>query len=131
MVVGASGEGNAGYKAGNVIVSDLGLSAITVFEKISVFSAEISLWPLFIGGAAFMLLWFGSYKSLAKVFAGFVALMSIFCIVTAAMIKPDFIALVKCILVPKLTENNKYIALGLIGTTIPTYNFFLYSSLIR
>lgn len=131
MVVGAIGVGNAAYQTGNIIGADLGLSAITGFEKISVFSVEISLWPLFIGGAAFMLLWFGSYKSLAKVFAGFVALMSICFIVTAAMIKPDFIALVKGILIPKLTENNKYIALGLIGTTIPPYNFFLYASLIR
>ena len=131
MVISAIGIGNAAYQTGNIIGANLGLSVISGFEKVSFSSIELSIWPLVIGGFAFVLLWFGTYKSLAKVFAGFVGLISLCFIVTAVMIKPDFVGLIKGLFIPKLTENNMYIALGLVGTTIPPYNFFLYASLIK
>lgn len=131
MVVCAIGIGNAAYQTGNILGAKLGLSSLTGIDEIPVYFIDVSLWPIIIGGISFLLLWFGTYKSLEKVFAGFVALMSLCFIITAVLIKPDFASLVKGMFLPRLTENNLYIALGLVGTTIPPYNFFLYASIIK
>ncbi len=39
--------------------------------------------------------------------------------------------LLEGMLLPRLSEESLYIALGLVGTTIVPYNLFLYSSVIR
>ncbi|KPK91116.1 manganese transporter [bacterium SM23_31] len=131
IVLCAIGIGNAAYQTGNILGATLGLSSLTGIEVVHVSLIYISLWPVIIGVISFLLLWFGTYKSLEKVFTGFVAIMSLCFIVTAVMIKPDFISLIKGMFLPRLTENNLYIALGLVGTTIPPYNFFLYASIIK
>lgn len=131
MVVCAIGIGNAAYQTGNILGATLGLSSLTRINVIHLYLIDVSLWPIIIGVISFFLLWFGTYKSLEKVFAGFVAIMSLCFIITAVMIKPDFISLIKGMFLPRLTENNLYIALGLVGTTIPPYNFFLYASIIK
>jgi len=131
MVVCAIGIGNAAYQTGNILGAALGLSSLTRINVIHLYLIDVGLWPIIIGVISFFLLWFGTYKSLEKVFAGFVAIMSLCFIITAVMIKPDFIGLIKGMFLPRLTENNLYIALGLVGTTIPPYNFFLYASIIK
>jgi len=131
MVVCAIGIGNAAYQTGNILGATLGLSSLTRIDVMHLYFIDVSLWPIIIGGISFLLLWFGTYKSLEKVFAGFVALMSLCFIITAVLIKPDFVSLIKGMFLPRLTENNLYIALGLVGTTIPPYNFFLYASIVK
>lgn len=122
MVVSAICIGNAAYQTGNILGAGLGLASLT--------GTGISFWPVFIGGCAFILLWFGSYKALEAVFGGLVFLMSLCFIVTAAMIRPDITGILSGMFVPGFDENTIYIALGLVGTTIVPYNLFLYASVV-
>ncbi len=123
MIVVAVGIGNAALQTGNILGASLGLSALTGIPDM--------VWPLIVGGCAFVLLWFGTYKSLEKVFIGIVVLMSCCFIITAAVIQPDFSSILRGAFVPRLTDSNFYIALGLVGTTIVPYNFFIYASAVQ
>ncbi len=57
--------------------------------------------------------------------------MSLCFIVTAAFIRPNLSSIVTGIFIPRLNDSNFYIALGLIGTTIVPYNFFIYATIIQ
>ncbi len=123
MVFSAIGVGNAAYQAGNIMGASLGLSSLTDSGK--------SVWPILIGGTAFLLLYFGTYKVLEKVFTGLIAVMSLCFVITAMIVRPDLSEVFKGMFIPALNENNLLIALGLVGTTIVPYNLFLYSSIVR
>jgi len=123
LVVAAIGIGNAAYQTGNILGASLGLSSLT--------GTSGAVWPAVIGTLSFILLWFGSYKTLEKVFGGLVAVMSVCFVLTAIVVKPDAGRLFAGLFLPRLSEDTVYIALGLVGTTIVPYNLFLYSSIIR
>jgi NRAMP (natural resistance-associated macrophage protein)-like metal ion transporter len=123
MVVSAIGIGNAAYQTGNILGASLGLGAL--------FGTGIWWWPLIIGGCAFVLLWFGTYKHLERIFVGFVVLMSVCFIATAVIMKPDVKQLLQGAFIPRVDEKSLIIALGLIGTTIVPYNIFLYALIVR
>ena len=123
VVVCAVGIGNAAYQTGNLLGASLGLSALT--------GTGAQVWPLTVGFIAFTLLWIGSYKTLERVLCGFVVLMSACFILTALLARPNLGLLLEGMLIPRLSEDSLYIALGLVGTTIVPYNLFLYSSVIR
>ncbi|MCP4726292.1 MAG: divalent metal cation transporter [bacterium] len=123
MVFSAIGIGNAAYQTGNIIGASLGLGALTGLDNF--------IWPILIGGSAFFLLFFGTYKVLEKVFTGFVAVMSVCFVLTALIVRPDFTEVIRGMFIPDFQEKNLLIALGLIGTTIVPYNLFLYSSIVK
>ena len=123
VVICAVGIGNAAYQTGNLLGASLGLSALT--------GTGARVWPLVVGFIAFVLLWIGSYKTLERALCGFVVLMSACFILTALLARPDLGPLLEGMLLPRLSGESLYIALGLVGTTIVPYNLFLYSSVIR
>ncbi len=123
LVVCAIGIGNAAYQTGNLIGAALGLASIS--------GLSISFWSPVIGVAAFLMLFFGSYKHLEWIFSGLVFLMSLCFVVTAFIIRPDIGSIISGMFVPKAGGESLYIALGLVGTTIVPYNLFLYASVIR
>jgi Mn2+/Fe2+ NRAMP family transporter len=123
LVVCAIGIGNSAYQVGNILGASLGLGAIS--------GTGVWWWPVIIGVCSFLLLWFGTYKRLEQVFVGFVVLMSICFIMTAVIIKPNLMELIKGSFIPRVNNRSMYVALGLIGTTIVPYNIFLYASIVQ
>ncbi len=124
IVLSAILVGNAAYEGGNIGGATLGLEGI--------FGQELSfLYPFLIGGSAFFLLWFSSYKTLEKVFVGLVAIMGICFLISAAMTKPSIISIAKGMFLPSLPENSLLTVIALVGTTVVPYNLFLHASLAK
>ncbi|AWX46269.1 Divalent metal cation transporter MntH [Flagellimonas maritima] len=124
IVLSAILVGNAAYEGGNIGGATLGLEGI--------FGQELSfLYPFLIGGSAFFLLWFSSYKTLEKVFVGLVAIMGICFLISAAMTKPSVISIAKGMFLPSLPENSLLTVIALVGTTVVPYNLFLHASLAK
>lgn len=67
---------------------------------------------------------------LEKVFIVLVSLMSISFLVTAFMIGPDILKLIKGLFVPNISEKSVFTVLALVGTTVVPYNLFLHASLV-
>ena len=57
--------------------------------------------------------------------------MSAAFIITAAIAKPDIVAIAKGIFAPSLPQGSLLTVVGLIGTTVVPYNLFLHSSLAK
>lgn len=124
MVFGAIVIGNAAYEAGNIGGASLGLEAV--------FGAAFSsYYPWIIGSLAFVLLWFGNYRLLEKVFVGLVLIMSISFLITAMITLPDAGRILGGLFVPKLPEGSILTVVALVGTTVVPYNLFLHASLVR
>nr|WP_298998990.1 Nramp family divalent metal transporter [uncultured Allomuricauda sp.] len=125
IVLAAILIGNAAYEAGNIGGATLGLNAI--FEMPLVFP----IYPLLVGFLAFGILWFGSYKSLEKIFMGLVGMMGLCFVIAAILTKPSLIEIVKGAFVPTLPEQSVLTIVALVGTTVVPYNLFLHASLVR
>ncbi|KPM33577.1 Mn2+/Fe2+ transporter, NRAMP family protein [Croceitalea dokdonensis DOKDO 023] len=124
VVLAAILVGNAAYEGGNIGGATLGLQAI-------VSTSWESLYPLIIGMAVFVLLWYGNYKLLQKVFLGLICLMSLSFMITALVTKPDIAVLLRGLLVPSFPENSLLNVIALVGTTVVPYNLFLHASLVN
>lgn len=83
LVVAAIGVGNAAYETGNIVGGAIGLTTLTGFP--------IQTWGVIIGISAGVLLWFGTYKILEKVFVVLIGLMVLSFLITAIVVKPRFI----------------------------------------
>lgn len=115
--------GNAAYEAGNIGGAALGMDAL--------FGPEYSqYYPIIIGSLAFLLLFFGNYKALEKVFVTLVIIMSLSFLLTALITKPDISALLKGLFVPSIPDGSVLTIIALVGTTIVPYNLFLHASLV-
>lgn len=121
LVISAILIGNAAYEAGNLAGGVLGLNLM---------AGEFKTAPLLIGGLCFGLLFWGGYKGLEKVLIGMVLLMSICFLITALLVKPDLVALLKGFIPSHLSGANFLLVMGLIGTTVVPYNLFLHASTI-
>ncbi len=115
--------GNAAYEGGNIGGAVLGLQALLGY-KLS------NLYPLLIGGIAFILLWYGNYKTIERVFIGLIFLMSLSFIITALLTKPNLLEVLKGF-VPTYSDSSIFTVVALIGTTIVPYNLFLHASLVN
>jgi NRAMP (natural resistance-associated macrophage protein)-like metal ion transporter len=123
MVLLAIVVGNAAYEAGNIGGAALGMDAL--------FGDEYSqYYPIIIGSLAFLLLFFGNYKALEKVFVTLVIIMSLSFLLTALITKPDILALLKGLFVPSIPDGSVLTIIALVGTTIVPYNLFLHASLV-
>jgi len=124
LILSAILIGNAAYEAGNIGGATLGLEAI--FGK-----SAITVFPIVTGTVAFLLLWFGTYKALEKVFTILIGLMSLSFLITAAMTKPNLAALFSGILIPTFPDESILTIAALVGTTVVPYNLFLHASLVN
>ena len=106
------------FQAGNEIGAANGLADI--------FSIPIPAAAIIIGLFALGTTWLGSYKTLEIIMQIFVSLMGILFLITALVIRPDWIAVIKGI-VPSLPEGSTVSALALIGTTMVGINLIVHS----
>ncbi|NER13926.1 divalent metal cation transporter [Leptobacterium flavescens] len=123
LILSAIVIGNAAYEAGNIGGASLGMEAM--------FGSESGLYPYIIGGAAFLLLYFGNYKILERSLVFLVLVMSFSFLLTAIITKPDLTAIFKGIFVPSFPENSILTIVALVGTTVVPYNLFLHASLVK
>ncbi|MEN2283912.1 Nramp family divalent metal transporter [Algoriphagus sp. SE2] len=120
--------GNAAYESGNITGANLGLE---IFWKSPVFKIgfiNIQTGNFLIGAIAFILLYFGNYKSLEKLLVALVILMSIAFTITAFLTKPDWTRVLEGF-IPSWNNKEFLTIVSLIGTTVVPYNLFLYASL--
>jgi manganese transport protein len=121
--------GNAAYEAGNISGGSLGAEIFFDLGSISLYKLEISLMNLLIGFIALLLLLSGSYKAITKILTLLVILMSLAFLLSAFMVKPVILDLLKG-MVPVINPKNIITIVALIGTTVVPYNLFLHSSLV-
>ncbi|MFD0975806.1 Nramp family divalent metal transporter [Salinimicrobium gaetbulicola] len=122
--------GNAAYEAGNITGAVLGMSAILPSYMIEFGAISINLWSLSIGLIAFGILAIGNYKVLEKIFIGLVGIMSFSFVITAIIVKPDLLELVRGLFLPSQGNAGILTVMALIGTTVVPYNLFLHASLV-
>lgn len=115
--------GNAAYEAGNISGAVLGLEALFGTGGSPIF-------PALAGASAFLLLWFGSYRNLERVFTTLVLIMSISFLITAVLTRPDLSEILKGLLLPRVNSKSLLTVVALVGTTVVPYNLFLYTSLV-
>lgn len=106
------------FQAGNEIGAARGLADI--------FSLPIPAAALIIGLLTLATNWMGSYKLLETIMQVFVSLMGVLFLITAIVIRPDWIAVIKGI-IPSLPEGSTVNALALIGTTMVGINLIVHS----
>ncbi|MEN3792444.1 Nramp family divalent metal transporter [Fulvimarina sp. MAC3] len=122
LVILAIGFGTAAFQTGNVTGAALGMESVTGLSN--------RIWALLVGAAAFGLLASGIYKLIERVLVVLVVVMSIVFLVTAIMVGPDLGAMAAG-LVPSIPSGSALTTIGLIGTTVVTYNFFLHASSVQ
>ncbi len=131
LVISAIVIGNAAYEAGNISGGVLGLASILPETTINIGSYSFNYLSIIVGFIAFILLYIGNYKVLERSLIVLVILMSLSFLTTAIITKPDFLAIIKGIFIPKFSEDSLLTIIGLIGTTIVPYNLFLHASLVK
>ncbi len=131
LVFSAIVIGNAAYEAGNITGAVLGVSAVTPSLNMQLGNLTLDVWPVIIGGIAFILLSIGNYKILERIFIGLVILMSLAFLVTAFLVNPDFLSILKGMFIPRSSSAGILTVIALIGTTVVPYNLFLHASLVQ
>ncbi len=122
LVIVAIGFGSAAFQTGNVSGAALGLEAVT--------GIGTGIWAVVVGLAAAALLASGVYRVIEKVMVGLVGVMSVVFLATAIAVRPDLGA-VAAGLVPSMPTGALLTTIGLVGTTVVTYNFFLHSASVQ
>lgn len=121
--------GNAAYEAGNISGGSLGAELFFDLGSIRFLQLEINLMNLSIGIIALFLLYSGSYKLITRALTFLVILMSMAFLLSAMMVRPSVLDLIKG-MVPTIKTDNILTIVALIGTTVVPYNLFLHSSLV-
>jgi Mn2+/Fe2+ NRAMP family transporter len=121
MVVGAVILGCAAYQAGNVLGAVAGAKLL-----LDVPSSGLAL---LVGGAAALVLGVGRIGGAVRVLSALVAVMGVAFLVTAVLVRPPVVELVRGALVPALPAGAGLLVLALVGTTVVPYNLFLGSGL--
>jgi manganese transport protein len=131
LILSAILIGNAAYEAGNISGGVLGLETFIPASTIGVGGFSFSYLSLVIGLLAFALLISGNYKVIERSLIGLVLFMSASFICTAVVTKPDLIAVLKGLIIPRMPEESVLTVIGLVGTTVVPYNLFLHASLVQ
>lgn len=115
--------GCAAYEAGNILGGVAGLRLVTA----------LPVWLLTLVSAALavLLLWRGDTRLVVAVLSTLVAVMGVAFLFTALLLGPSPRAVLNGLLVPRFPAGAGLLVLGLIGTTVVPYNFFLGAGLAR
>ena len=126
LVIAAIFIGNAAYEAGNISGAVLG------FEDLNA-QWDLGFNPLVfvIGIAAFLLLYSGQFKLIERSLVLLVSVMGFVFLISALLLKPDWIAVLKGIFIPGIPKGGLLLVIGLIGTTVVPYNLFLHASSVK
>lgn len=120
---GAILVGAMAYEAGNILGAVAGVTLALDLPKAGL--------TLGLGALAGALLATGSPTQIARLLAGFVALMGAGFLVTAILLAPPLGELAAGLALPALPDGAGLTVIALIGTTVVPYNLFLGSSLAR
>ncbi|MEM6515250.1 MAG: Nramp family divalent metal transporter [Bacteroidota bacterium] len=131
LLISAIVIGNAAYEAGNVSGGVLGLESVFGNPNFNFIGLQVNVFSLIIGIIAFLLLFFGNYKTLEKALVTLMVFMSLSFLITAIMTRPNLIEIFKGMFVPNLSEDNVLTVIALVGTTVVPYNLFLHASLVN
>ena len=131
LIVLAIVLGNTAYQAGNIGGGVLGLEALVGALNYSIIGQKINIFPLVLGGIAFVLLSQKNDKLLSQILTVMVLFMSCSFVITAWLIKPQLRELLSGLFVPSFPKDSLWTIIGLVGTTIVPYNIFLHASLIH
>ena len=125
LVLVALGVGNAAYESGNLAGGALGAEALLGKSDPVQFKTVVLILSGF--SAAGLLL--GGYEFLEKVLIGLVMIMAVAFALSAVLVRPDVVELVKGF-IPTIPSDNRGLltAIALIGTTIVPYNLFLHAA---
>ena len=117
--------GSAAYETGNILGSVEGLHF--VFGHVNKI-----YFVILIGFFAFLAFSMRSIRSIAQWMGAFVFLMGIAFLTTAIFVNPDYSAILKGSLVPKIPDvpGAGILILGIIGTTVVPYDLFLGSGIV-
>jgi len=121
LIVLAVGVGNAAYETGNMIGGAIGLTLIA--------GTSPQFGGIIIGLASGLILWFGSYQVLEKIFMIMVGILSISFLITGIVISPD-IGKILAGLIPVIPEGSIRDLISMVGTTIVPYTLFLQSATV-
>ncbi len=131
LVLSAILIGNAAYEAGNISGGALGLETIFPQTTTTIAGSSWNMAPLGMGAIAFLLLFIGNYRTIERCLVVLVLLMSLSFIITAFVTRPDWNAVAKGILLPRVPKDSWLTILALVGTTVVPYNLFLHASLVQ
>ncbi len=127
LVITAIYIGSVAYESGNIAGAAWALQGMTGDFKIHLSEAlSIDGYGLIIGTLAAAILATGRYHIIEKILIALVILMSLVFIVTAIIVKPPLVELLKGF-VPSLPDESMLLVVGLLGTTVVPYNLFLQS----
>ena len=126
LIIVALYVGNAAYEAGNLSGAALGIQAI-FGETQTLYRIAVVLISVLAG----LLLWLGSYKHIEKFLIALVSIMALAFAATFIAVGPDFAALFKGLVTPKVPSGSLMIVIALIGTTVVPYNLFLHASAVK
>ena len=122
LIMVALYAGNAAYEAGNLSGAALGAEAL-IGAGVS-FEATVVV----IGVLAAAALLRGTYRQLERLLIGLVALMAAAFVGTFLVTRPDLMAMLRGLLVPRIPDGGLVMVLALVGTTVVPYNLFLHAS---
>ncbi len=124
LVISAIAVGNAAYETGNLLGASLGMDAVA--------GEATRVWALCAAAVAFLLLLLGSYRIVERVLVGMVVVMSVGFLVTAVVIGPPILDVLRGAFTPHAPGGRAgfLVAVGLIGTTVVPYNLFLHAAAV-
>jgi manganese transport protein len=71
------------------------------------------------------------YHRLEKIILGFLSIITICFIIELFIVKPDWLQLGPAIVIPHISQQNIYIAMGMLGAVVMPHNIFLHSNVIQ
>ena len=131
LVLAAIVIGNAAYEGGNIAGAALGLEELLFAATVDLGQMRISLAPLVIAAAAWLILASQSQRLIQRFLLALVAVMSLGFISTALLARPDWSEILKGLLLPRASAGELLTVVALIGTTVVPYNLFLHAALVR
>ncbi|MFT5829269.1 MAG: manganese transport protein, partial [Urechidicola sp.] len=130
LIVSAILIGNAAYEAGNISGGALGLASVLSTSVLEMGTVSFPFIPALIGVVAFVVLYFGNYKTIERFLVALVIVMSLSFLIAAVLTQPDISEVLKGLFIPSIPDESLLLIVGLIGTTVVPYNLFLHASLV-
>ena len=127
LVLGAILVGNIAYEAGNITGATMGFQSMII----SINGAQLNPLIFVIGIIAFALLYSGKYKLIEKSLVIMVSVMGLVFICSAILVQPDYLLILKGLMIPKMPKGAAIMVVGLIGTTVVPYNLFLHAAAVK
>ncbi|RUO26508.1 manganese transporter [Aliidiomarina minuta] len=131
LVVAAVVVGNSAFQGGNLTGASLGADGIWAEAAWVLYvrgNWGLNPWSFIIGSIAILILWSGEYRRIEKILIGLVLLMSLAFVTTFLLSRPDWLAILRGLLVPGIPEGGALTMMALIGTTVVPYALFLHAA---